>query len=158
MATLHSATPTKEQFMKEIIAKRSKSNYLIMLAISVFAVLICVINLLTQYNMKTLYIIGICVFGLSTIVWLLFVILPGTAITKVDNQLVMHVGLFKKAGIKISQIVDVALTPDPKNPNQQLGDSITIKYVIKKKHGQIDCGNLIDASAVVEKIKGLLGR
>lgn len=144
--------------MKEVIAKRSKTNYLIMLAISVFAVLISVMNLLTQYNLKVLYIIGICVFGLSTIVWLLFIILPSTAITKVDNQLVMRVGLFKKAGINISQIVDVGLTPDPKNPKQVLGDSVTIKYVIKKKHGQIDCGSLIDAPAVVEKIKGLMGR
>ena len=142
--------------MKEIIAKRSKTNFWIMLGITVFAVAICIVNMLTQPNMKVFYIIGICVFGVATVACLVLLILPSSAITLVEKQLVLRIGLFKKVGIKLHQITDVCLTSNPKNPQEVLGDTVTIKYVIKKKHGQIVCGGIIDAPAVVEKIKGLI--
>ena len=144
--------------MKEVIAKRSKTNFWIMLGIAVLAVALCVVNMLTQPNMKVLYIVGICIFGAATVICVVLLILPSTAIELHEKQLVVRIGLFKKAGIKLSQITDVCMTTNEKNPKEVLGDAVTIKYVIKKKHGQIVCGGIIDAPAVVEKIKALIGR
>ena len=142
--------------MKETIAKRNKTNFLIMLGISVLAILICVVNLLTQPNLKVVYIVGICVFGVASVVWLIFIIDPRPVIQRRDAQLVVRLGLFKNAGINIKDIMEVCLTPDQKNKGKVLGDCVTIKYMVKRKPGQIDCGGIIDAPAVVEKIKGLM--
>ena len=144
--------------MKETIAKRNKKPFLLMLAISLFALALCVVNLLTQYNLKVLYIVGICLFGLASIVWLIFIISNRGVIERQDNLIVVRIGLFKKATLKLRQITDVTLATNPQNASETLTDAITIKYVVKKKHGQIDCGGLLDAPAVVETLKAMIGK
>lgn len=142
--------------MKEIIAKRSKSNFWIMLGICLLAVAICVVGLLTQQNLQVVYIIGLCVFGAAAIACLVMIILPSSAIELREKQLVVRIGLFKKVGVKLTQITDVCLMPDTQNPKEVLGDALIIRYVARKKHGQIDCAGIINAPEAVEKIKGLM--
>ena len=144
--------------MREVIAKESKKYYWFMLIVGIVFVVLCCLYTYTMPDMRTFYIVFACCWSVLNVLTLVRICNKRPAIERIDNQLLVKKNMFKTAVINIADIIDVTPTKDLFRPSKTEKNAITIFTVINGVDKKIDCYGVIDAPAVIDKLKALIGK
>jgi hypothetical protein len=143
---------------KEIISKRYKTYYWLVLGLSICSIITCIRNTQFAYPpyFQTINHIAFYLFIVSALLWGIILADPRGVIEK-DRDTIILVRGMRKIVIPLSDIRDVFLTPHPTQKDKIQKHAVTIKAIIKGKEKSLVCSDVIDPEVVVEKMKSIIG-
>ena len=114
--------------MKEIIAKRDKSFFLIIVAVGLASLTGCIMGLIYIPKFRWFYIFGISAMGFITLVGTIGLCLPKWVIIKEGNNIIIHNGFrgFKKKTIQISDIAGAKVQEFPQQSKAKQNGNIIL--------------------------------
>ncbi|MBR1955336.1 MAG: hypothetical protein IKC58_02490 [Clostridia bacterium] len=144
--------------MKEVIAKESKKYYWFMLIVGLVLVVSCCIYTYTMPDMRTIWIVFACCWSALNILTLVRICDKRPIIERIDKHLMVRKNLFKTTVIDIGNIKDVTPMKKLLRPTKIEKYGISILANINGVDKKIDCYGVIDAPAVIDKLKALIGK
>ena len=137
--------------MKEIIAKKRKKTYAIMLIISLVSAIISIVYMQLIPSMQQTYRLSALFWGILSIPLAIIVADTRPIIEKNADTLVIMRGIMKTE-INLSDIIDVFPTPHPNKSGTLQKNSISIKILENKKEQIIVCGDILDVDEAIKKL------
>ncbi|MDE5593903.1 MAG: hypothetical protein K2I75_08235 [Clostridiales bacterium] len=114
--------------MKEILAKRDKSFFLIIVAVGLASLAIWIPGLVYFPRLQLIYIFGISFMGFVTLIGTIGLCLPKWVIIKEGNNIIIHNGFrgFKKKTLQISDIVGAKVQEFPQQSKAKPNGNIVL--------------------------------
>lgn len=144
--------------MKEIVAERDKSFFLLIAAVGLLSLTACIMGLVYISRFRWFYIFGISVMGFITLVGTIGLCFPKWVIIKEGNTIIIHNGFrgLKKKTLQISDIVGVKVQEFKQQSKVKNGNIVlTIKSENSSTKDMVVI-NVKNNSEVVEKLNSLL--
>ena len=145
--------------MKEIIAERDKSFFLIVAVVGLVSLAGCIVGLFYIPRFMWFYIFGISAMGLITLVGVVGACLPKWVIIWEENAVIIHNGFrgFKKQRFELTDIVGVKVQqPAQQTTAKQNGNIILTVEGENSSTKDITVINIKNVPAVVEKLNSLI--
>lgn len=141
--------------MKEIISKRYKRNYLIMLAVSVITIFTSIKFMkLPIIQLVSIPMIAICALG--AVVWTILLIDQRGVIEKIGNEVTIRQGI-QKTVVKTTYIMNAYPTPNQTKASGVQKHCVSVDVVKDGKRKTIICSDVDDVARAVRRLNEIKG-
>ena len=141
--------------MKEIISRRYKRNYLIMLAVSVITIFTSIRFMkLPIIQLVSIPMIAICALG--AVVWTILLIDQRGVIEKIGNEVTIRQGI-QKTVVKTTYIMNAYPTPHQTKAGVTQKNCVSVDVVIDGKRKTIICSDVEDVVQAVRRLNEITG-